>query len=314
LLALDWRSPHEFFGYLVRVLEGKIAEDRFLSGGYTDQERHWLHYVAALVAVKSQDSTRAESLLQPVVLATGRDNWLHFLALAQLEETQQNILGRMDDPADRSSYQEQLNQFAQKFKKSRPALAERQSLLAPLRAKLGQDSLAPDAKRALLEQILKSDPTDGELLVELVFYCAMGQDWEPALDYARKFLSLDGRENAGRLQVGLLTAEILQNMGRKEQALAELDNFFHNTEDGWYRLIAQCLQGREEEKFLVEKAGESPEYVLTGRIALGFWAEGAGQKEKAIEHYREALGSYMDEMVEYVFAIERIKRIRQKSQ
>ena len=26
LLALDWRSPHEFFGYLVRVLEGKIAE------------------------------------------------------------------------------------------------------------------------------------------------------------------------------------------------------------------------------------------------------------------------------------------------
>lgn len=314
LLALDWRSPHEFFGYLVRVLEGKIAEGRALRGGYTDQERHWLRYIAALIAVRNHDATRAEQLLQPVVLSTGRENWLYFLALARLEKTQQDKLQRIDDPEQRSSYQEQLSQFTQKFQKSRPVLAERQALLAPLRAKLGQDSLAPKAKRELLEQILKIDPTDGELLVELVFYCAMEQDWEPALEYAHEFLSLDGRENAGRLQVGLLTAEILLNMGRKKEALAELDNFLHITGDGWYRSIAQCLLGREEEKYLVGKAGESPEYVLTGRIALGFWAEGTGDKEKAIDHYREALGSYMDDMVEYVFAVERIKKIRQKSQ
>jgi S1-C subfamily serine protease len=67
-------------------------------------------------------------------------------------------------------------------------------------------------------------------------------------------------------------------------------------------------------EFLQElKAGESPEYVLTGRIALALWAEGSGNKNKAIDHYREALGSYMDDMIEYVFAVERIKRLRQKS-
>jgi S1-C subfamily serine protease len=314
LLALDWRSPHEFFGYLVRVLEGKIAEDRFLHGGYTDQERHWLRYVAALIADRNHDTTKVEKLLQPVVLKTGRENWLHFLALARLEKTQQVNLASIEDPGVRRRYQAQLDQFAQKFEKSRPELAERQALLAPLQAQLSRDSLAPEAKRALLEQILKIDPADGDLMVEMVFYRAMEQNWDLALEYAYKFLSLEGRENAGRLQVGLLTAEILLNMGRKEEALAELENFRHNTEDAWYRSIAQCLLGRETAESLAQKAGESPEYVLTGRIALALWAEGSGDKDKAIDHYREALGSYMDDMIEYVFAVERIKRLRQKSQ
>ena len=42
--------------------------------------------------------------------------------------------------------------------------------------------------------------------------------------------------------------------------------------------------------------------------------EGSGDKNKAIDHYREALGSYMDDMTEYVFAVERIKKLRQPSQ
>jgi len=314
LLALDWRSPHEFFGYLVRVVEGKIAEDSFLRGGYTDQERHWLRYVAALVADRNHDTAKVETLLEPVVLKTGRENWLHFLALARLEKTQQQRLAGLDDPEARRQYQGQLDQFAQKYQKSRPELAERLALLTPLQAKLGQDSLTPGAKRELLEQVLKIDPADGDLLVEMVFYCAMEEDWDLALEYAHRFLSLDGRENAGRLQVGLLAAEILLNIGRKEKALEELEIFLHNTEDGWYRLIAECLLGREKAESLAEKAGESPEYVLTGRIAQAFWAEGSGDKNKAIDHYREALGSYMDDMIEYVFAMERIKRLRQKSQ
>jgi tetratricopeptide (TPR) repeat protein len=314
LLALDWRSPHEFFGYLVRVIEGKIAEDAFLRGGYTDQERHWLQYVAALVADKHHDTTQVEKLLQSVVLKTGRDNWIYFLALAWLEKTQQHKLAASDDSETRSQYQAQLDQFAQQFKKSRPVLAERQTLLAPLQAKLGQDSLAPKTKRALLEQVLNIDPANGDLLVEMVFYCAMEDDWDSALEYTNRFLSLDGRVNAGRFQVGLLKAEILYNLGRKQKALAELETFLDNTEDAWYRSIAECLLDQEKEKTLAQKAGESPEYLLTGHMALAFWAEGSGEKDKAIDHYREALGSYMDDMIEYAFAVERIKKLRQPSQ
>jgi S1-C subfamily serine protease len=313
LLALDWRSPHEFFGYLVRFLEGEIAKDSFLRGGYTDQERHWLKYVAALVADKNHDTTRVEKLLQAVVLKTGRESWLYFLALAWLEKTQQHKLAGIDNSETRRQYQAQLDQFAQQFQRSRPELTERQTLLAPLQAKLGQDSLAPTAKRALLEQILNIDPANGDLLVEMVFYCTMEDDWDSALEYVQQFLSQDGRENAGRLQVGLLKAEVLYNLGRKEAAVAELETFLHNTKDGWYRSIAECLLDQEKEKSLAQKAGESPEYLLTGHIALAFWAEGNGNKDKAIDHYREALGSYMDDMIEYVFAVERIKKLRKSS-
>ena len=112
----------------------------------------------------------------------------------------------------------------------------------------------------------------------------------------------------------MLATEILFNMGRKEDALAQLETFLHNTEAAWYRTIARCLLDQEKEKSLAEKAGESPEFVLTGHAALAFWAEGTGDKDKAIDHYREALGSYMDDMIEYVFAVERIKKLRQKSQ
>jgi tetratricopeptide (TPR) repeat protein len=314
LLALDWRSPHEFFGYLVRLLEGNIDEESALRGGYTDAERNWLRYVVALVAARNNDATKAEELLQPLVLATGRENWLHFLALARLEQIQQHKLATIGHPEARRQYQEQLDQFAQKLQKARRALAEHQALLARLRAKFGQNALPPVTKRALLEQILKIDSGDGNLLAELVFYYAMDEDWNQALEYARRFLILEGRENAARLRVGLLAAEILLNMGRKKEALAELENYLYNTTDAWYRLIAECLLVRQKEKSLAEKAGESPEYVLTGHVALGFWSEGSGDKNKAIDHYREALGSYMDDMIEYVFAVERIKRLRQKSQ
>ncbi len=273
-----------------------------------------MRFIVALVADRNHDTTQAEKLLQPVVLATGREDWLHFLALAWLEKTQQQILASIADPEARSRYQAQIEEFAQKFEKSRPDLAERQALLAPLRAKLAQGSLTPDAKRALLEEIHKIDPADGNLLVELAFFCTMEENWDVALEYARRFLSLDGRETAERLQSGLLATEILFNMGRKEEALSGLETFLHNTKDAWYRAIARCLLGQEKEKSLAEKAGESPEFLLTGHTALAFWAEGTGNKDKAIDHYREALGSYMDDSIEFVFAVERIKKLRQKSQ
>ena len=58
-------------------------------------------------------------------------------------------------------------------------------------------------------------------------------------------------------------------------------------------------------------AAESPECVLTARTALGFWAEASGDQNSAVLHYREALGSYMDEMLEYEFAVRRIQSLRQ---
>jgi hypothetical protein len=110
----------------------------------------------------------------------------------------------------------------------------------------------------------------------------------------------------------LLVAEILAKIHRAQEAEAELRSYQINTRDAWYHLVADGLLHPQKENLLVAKAGESPEFVLTGHVALAFWAESAGDKNKAIDHYREALGSYMDDMIEYDFAVERIKSLRRK--
>jgi hypothetical protein len=165
---------------------------------------------------------------------------------------------------------------------------------------------------ALLEQILEIDAGNGNILVELVFYSAMNEEWDRSLEFARRYLALEGRENLGRLRVGLLAAEILAKIDRRQEAQAELRSYQIKTRDAWYRLVADGLLHPQKEKILAEKTGESPEFVLTGHVALAFWAESAGDKNKAIDHYREALGSYMDDMIEYDFAVERIKSLRRK--
>jgi hypothetical protein len=314
LLKLDWRSPHEFYGYLVRVLESGISGESALKGGYTDEERNWLRYAAAPIAAGngSDAAAEAEKLLLPVVLTTGREDWLHFLALSRLEKIQEAELANTGDPEIRRQYQAQLEQFDRQLEISRRRLEERRRLLAPLQARVGQDALVPEIKLALLEQIVEIDAGNGNILVELAFYSAMNEQWDRSLAFIRKYLTIEGRENLGRLRVGLLAAEILAKMDRRGESLSKLENYKNNTRDAWYRLVAGALLDPQTETSLVEKAGESPEFVLTGHVALAFWAESFGDKSKAIDHYREALGSYMDDMIEYDFAVERIKRLRRK--
>ena len=64
----------------------------------------------------------------------------------------------------------------------------------------------------------------------------------------------------------------------------------------------------------MKAAAENPVYILTAHMALGLWAEGEGKKDPAIAYYREALSSYMDELPEYKFALERIRFLRQRDE
>ncbi len=311
LLALDWRSPSEFFGHLVRVLEGLVDEKTALKGGYSDDEKSWLHYIVGLILAKRGELTGSEGLLKKAVLKADHESWLFFMALSKLEQIQRQKMASLRNIAERAKYKAETKSFARTIQKENKAKAKLRAELAPLIAKLKQNSISPGDKQAILERILKSDKANGEVLVGLVYYSAMNESWDNALQYARTFLEIEGRENAGRLSVGLLEPEILHNIGRKEEAKARLEEYNRRTRDPWYRAICQCLLAEKTEQSLTEKAGESPEYLITAHTALGFWAEESGNKKKASKHYKEALGSYMDEMFEYEFAMERIKRLRQ---
>lgn len=314
LLALDWRSPSEFFGHLVRILEGLMDEKLALKGGYSKSEKSWIHYAVGLILTKRGDLERSESLLKRAVLAVDSEDWVFFLALSKLGQVQLQRMSSLQNAAERTKYQAQVETFAQTVQKDLSAKAKRRAELEPLIARFKHGSISPRDKQAVLEKILERDKTNGEILVGLVYYCAMDESWDQALEYVQTFLEIEGRESANRLNIGLLQSEILHNIGREEEAKAKLEEYKKRTKDPWYRAIGECLMDERTEQSLIEKAGESPGYIITAHTALGFWAEGSGDKKKASRHYKEALGSYMDERIEYEFAMERIKRLRQDSE
>jgi lipoprotein NlpI len=115
------------------------------------------------------------------------------------------------------------------------------------------------------------------------------------------------------MSLGILEAGILHYQELADQTRTSLQEFVGRTMDPWYLTISDYLLGKQTEKSLLQQAGESPENLITAQTALGLWSEGAGDKQKAIKHYREALGSFLDTWLEYDFARERLKRLKQPS-
>ena len=311
LLALDWQSPSEFFGYLVRVLDGLIDESSALKGGYTDDEKSWLNYVIGLILEKRGNLSSSENMLKEAVLAAYNDSWLYFLALSKLEEIQQKRLSSLKNRVTRNEYQIEIEDFFQTAKRDQEIKTERRARLVFLNSKLSQHFIPLEDKLIILKEIRAVDKTNGDVMVDLAYYCAMDEAWDEALKYARTYLEIEGRESANRLKIGLLEPEILHKVGRKDEAGKKLERYSDRIEDPWYRLICECLLGKIDKQSLTDRTDESPAYLITAHMALGFWAEGEGDKDKALKHYKEALGSYMDELIEYEFARERIKKLRQ---
>ena len=314
LLSLDWRSPAEFLGYVTRILEGLVDEEPALKGWDTEAERSWLHYVVGLIRANRGEWVDSEMLLRKAVLAADAEAWEFFLARATLDQVQKQRLDSFQGQARWAKYKGEMEAFDQAVKRDQAAKEARRAKLAKFKARLEEDSASPKDKRQVLEKVLEIVPENADLLVGLVFYSTMDEAWEKALEYARTFLKREGRENAGRLSVGLLEAEILHRMGSQEEARTTLEAYGRRTRDTWYRAVSECLVGKRSVDSLRKEAGESPEKLVTAYTALGFWAEGSGDKERAIEHYKVALESFMDIWLEFELARERIKSLRRPSE
>ncbi len=310
LLALDWRSVHEFYGYLARILEEQVPLPTSPKGGYTSRENSWLHYIEGLQARKRGAPEDAEASLQAALLTADGFSWIYYLALSTLDQVREQRLSRML-PEDRKRYTSATEKFEQKLSVARQERLGNRNEIAVLTAKLNQKSIPLEERAQLLLRLRRIDPDDRNLMAAQVFLGLMIESWDQGLENARAYLAHPGRENRGRLQIGLLVPEILHKLGRADEAAMELTDFRSRTQNRWYRDIADTLWGKMSEATLLKAASESPECVLTARTALGFWAEASGDQNSAILHYREALGSYMDEMLEYEFAVRRIQSLRQ---
>lgn len=311
LVELDWRSPDEFHGYLARILTGEVNARDALAGGYTSTEKSWLHLFAALVEARLGRTDATRSLLERSVLSADTYDWSFYLALSQLDRIHSRCMAQSTDPSMRQDCQHQLENFDRRLGQAIGVKEELIAKLEPIRAALQRTDTDLETRRLLLVNLRAADRDNSVVLIAQAYFAAMDEDWDAALNYTRQFLARPGRISAGKLSVGLLEPEIHHKQGHTVQARESLKAYRGRISDPWYLNLSGCLLDPELQDHVTAKAGENPMNLLTGHTALGLWAEGQGDTTGAIRHYREALGSYMDHRIEYGFAIERIKRLRQ---
>ncbi|MGD8900113.1 MAG: trypsin-like peptidase domain-containing protein [Desulfobacterales bacterium] len=310
LLALDWRSPAEFQGHLVRVLEDLIDEVSALDSWHTDAEKSWLCYAVSLIRIERQDWEGAEKLLRKAVLTADTDAWEYFVVRAKLEQLQKRRRNALKTKAQWKAYNQDIEAFNKSVKEKLEKDTQLKAELPVLMATFIDETVAIKEKREVLAKISEIYPDNRKVFVALAFYSAADGDWKKALEYISTFLDSGGRQNADRMSLGILQAGISNIQGQADEARSSLEAFAARTMDPWYLSISDYLLGNQTERSLLEQAGESPENLLTAHTAVGCWAEGGGDKQKAIKHYREALGSFLDMWLEYDFAKERLRRLK----
>jgi S1-C subfamily serine protease len=313
-LSLDWRSSQEFYAYLIRILEGLVVEESSLAGGYSAGEKSWLHYVVGLRRIGRSPPVENERLFKDAVYLADSAQWIFYLSLSELDRLQKKRLAQLQTPTERNAYQAEIQATDHDIQIRIKGGAEKRGRRTVLYTRLKEPTIDARERREVLGQLLDVDPSDSDILMELIFTDAMTGEWDRALNNTRLFLEIPGRENRGRLSVGLLEPELLRMAGHDSESAARLTAFVARTSDKWYRDIAECLQGQLGRDALTKWAAENPVYILTAHMALGLWSEGEGKKNPAIAHYREALSSYMDELPEYKFALERIRFLRQRDE
>jgi hypothetical protein len=311
LLAQDWRSSAEFQGHLVRVLEGLIDEVSALDSWHTEAERSWLNYAVSLIRIEGQEWQGAEKLLREAVLTADSDTWEFFVASAKLEQLQKRRRKVLTTKAQWQEYSKNIEAFNKSVKDKQEQDIKLKAELSPLMATFIDETVAIKEKQEVLKKIAEIYPKNRKIYVALSFYSAANEDWSQSLEYIRTFLDGGGRQNADRMSLGVLEAGILNKQGLADETRASLQAFVGRTMDPWYLTISDYLLGNQTERSLLQQAGESPENLLTAHCAAGLWAEGSGENQKAIKHYREALGSFLDTWLEYDFSKERLRRLKQ---
>jgi S1-C subfamily serine protease len=310
LAAADWRSPAEFQGYLLRLLEGKAEVSTALNAWTGSSEKSWLHYVCALLRLREGRIEEAEALVEQAALSAEPDAWEFLLARAKLDELRKRRRTAWKTHDQWSAYSAHMQQFERQLKEALAAKKNRLEELSPLLAQLAHGEITIEEKGAVLQKIVERDPENRAAIGALAYVSAAAGSLPEALQHLRAYLQTEGRQTAMRMGLGLLEAGILHYQDRQAEANEHLAEFARRTSDPWFLVLCDYLRGQQPENVLRQQAGETPENILTAFTAAGFWAEGSGDKKNAIRFYREALGTFLDNWIEYDFVRERVNRLR----
>jgi len=311
LLGADWRSPAEFQGYLARVLEGSVSIDGALKGWHSPAEKTWVCFISGLILFREGKIEEAEKLLQEAVLSGDPDSWAFFLSWASLEDQRKKRRSLLRTDTQWAEYTAQVEHFEAIARESLKTKKKKQEQSAPLWERLADISIPLEERRLVLEKALEIHPENRMILAALAYCTAAMGVWPEALTYVQRFLETEGRQNAVRMSLGLLEAGILHYQGQEAEAEAILDDYHRRIRDPWFFAICEYLMGRQTENSLRRQAGEHPENFMTAFALIGFWAEGSKDKKSALRFYREALGTFLDDWLDYRFVLDRLKHLKQ---
>lgn len=310
LLEADWRSTAEFQGYLVRILEGAVTVESASKGWYTSAERSWIFHVSGRLALRETNIDEAERLFQEALLSSDPESWEFLLSRVMLEEVRKERRRLFTTPDRWAEHAGRTERFegvlGEAMEKKRKLL----EALVPLWGRLADGAIHLEEKQRILRKALEYDPENRMILGTLAYYAAAMEEWPEAIEFLARFPQEHGRQNAVWMSLSLLEAQILHYQGLASEAEAALNRACRRLRDPWFLAICAYLHGRQTEDSLRKQAEERPEDTLTGYTALGFWAEGSKDRNTALRFYREALGSFLTDWLEYDFARERIKRLK----
>jgi tetratricopeptide (TPR) repeat protein len=313
LAEADWRSPAEFQGYLLQLLEGRVDLPAALNAWTGSLEKSWVHYIGGLLRLREGRAEEAEYLIEQAVLSAEPDAWEFLLARAKLEELRKHRRASFKTRDQLSAYNVHIQQFDRTLTEALATKKSRLEQLSPLLAKLAQGDITLEEKREALQKILELDPENRSAVGALAYASAAAEAFPEALGHLRGYLKVEGRSTAMRLGLGLLEAGILHYQGRQEEADERLADYARRTQDPWFLSVCDHLRGQQPENVLRQQAGDNPENILTAFMTAGFWAEGSRDKQRAIRLYREALGTFLDNWIEYDFVRERVKRLKRSA-
>jgi S1-C subfamily serine protease len=302
LLRADWRSPIEFEGHLVRMLDrGATLESNEpeLEMWNNRTEKSWLYFTAALLMLEADRPSEAIELLGDALLAAEFGDWSLHLAMAQLEK----LLVEQD--------QNRLDEFRGIASTSPAALKTLQSRMATVLSAHPSSGTDTAERLALLEDVREIQPDNFDLIAALALTYTADENWPAALTHIRDYLAREQRPNATRLSLGLIEAGVLRSQRMNVEAESTLLEYNSLIQDDLYLKLGDFMLGRMEAKTILAEAEGRPEDLLIAATLIGFWEDATGNRDNALAHYKDALGTFMDDWLEFNFARARIKRLRQ---
>jgi len=310
LFTMDWYEEDEFLGYLAKVLKNKKRLDLEFIDYENQSEKSWRLFIEGLISEKNNELEKAQQMFKQSILSAGINDWVYYLSFSRLNHIQTGLEVFMED---KQVHKKDIETFRQKAKEYRKAASEYRNTMAALIHQFESDKFNHEEKIQIYTKLRELAPENRTIVGKIAFFHATHSEWQKAMDFIDIYFKQPTRESTLSLSLGLLKGGILKIMGQQKESMDHLTKFSRQTHAPWYSIISKHLILKTQDDTLIKLAGKKPEKLLTLHTALGLWAEGDQNREKASLHYREALGSYLDDWDEYDLALGRLMHFRQST-